>query len=422
MSLFFCKDTKDYWESCICLIDMVAFFASVEQLDYPELRGKAIGITNGVPNDGATIITSSYKAREFGIKTGTKIRDALVMCPDIIIRPSRPERYAALSKKIMTALNNDISPDQEIFSIDETFLDLTGVLRYFGSVRNITYKICESVFMSSGLRCSVGVSTGKLTAKYAASLGKGKITIIKPKDVEYIMGEASISDICGIGKRTTQYLNKHNVYKGKDLRKFPMSILAKKFGDHGRRLYLTCTKGIDPYPVIASTPDPKSIGHSKVLPPYTTNKELVRGIMRRLTERLSARLRDNHLVSDLYSIYFKTKDKTIEKKYKTLTPINNTSEIWDIVHEHFLLWKVEPLFKVGINAINLKIADESTQLDMFCIHKNKSQELIDYTKDEINKKFGKHSLQSATELFTKNANMTPVISFNYQPTGAKKSI
>ena len=266
------------------------------------------------------------------------------------------------------------------------------------------------------------VSTGKLTAKYAASLGKGKITIINPKDVEYIMGEADISDICGIGKKTAQYLNKHNVYKGKDLRKLPMSILAKKFGDHGRRLYLTCTKGIDPYPVITLTPDPKSIGHSKVLPPSTTNKELVRGVMRRLTERLSSRLRDNDLVSDLYSIYFKTKDKTIEKKYKTLTPINNTHEIWNLVNKHFSLWHLDPLFAVGLNAINLKMANESVQLDMFCMNQSKSPESIDHTKDEINKKFGKHSLQSATELFTKDANMTPVISFNYQPKGAKKSI
>ena len=201
-----------------------------------------------------------------------------------------------------------------------------------------------------------------------------------------------------------------------------MSILSKKFGDHGRRLYLTCTKGIDPYPVITSTPDPKSIGHSKVLPPYTTNKELVRGVMRRLTERLSARLRNNNLVSDLYSIYFKTKNTTIEKKYKTLTPINNTYEIWEIVIKHFSLWHLDPLFTIGLNAINLKMNNESVQLDMFCMNQSKSQEDIDKTKDAINKKFGKHALQSATELFTIDANMTPVISFNYQPEGAKKSI
>ncbi|MBI3546292.1 MAG: DNA polymerase IV, partial [Gammaproteobacteria bacterium] len=107
-----------YWPRAIIHIDMNAFFASVEQRDFPELRGKPVGVTNGVA--GTTLITCSYEARAVGVKTGMRIYEARKFCPSLIQRPARPKVYVGISTRIMHALR-DISPDVQVFSVDEAF-------------------------------------------------------------------------------------------------------------------------------------------------------------------------------------------------------------------------------------------------------------------------------------------------------------
>jgi DNA polymerase-4 len=423
MPNFYCPDTKAEWTNAIALVDMMAFFPSVEQLDDPTIRGKPVAVTNG--SSGSTIISCSYEARAFGIRTGTKMKDALLMCPELLHRPSRPERYAEISAKIMCALNYEVSPDQEIFSIDESFLDIKGVLSYFGSIQVIADIIRKTVYdASAGLRCSIGISSGKLTAKYCAKLNKGGTTIITPDKIKDHIASCPVGEICGIGKKTESYLNKCGVSVCSDLRKLPMSTLSNKYGDNGRRLYLVCTEGVDPYPVVTVQPDSKSMGHSKVLPPATIDKNLVRGIMRRLTERLASRLRRNELLSNHFKIEFKTDMGWVSQKYPLMPSTHETATIWGLVSKHFKQWDGDPLYQVGITAISLSSTKEPQQLDLFS-NTDKIQESnkkLDSVKDQINNRFGKYSIQSATELLTKDTNMVPVISFNYQPKGSKSSL
>src|SRR5205809_4368861 len=110
------------WSRAIILVDMNAFFASVEQYDHPELRGRAIAITNG--KQGTCIITSSYEARSYGIKTGMRLKEAKRLCRNLIQVPARPERYVKISTEIMEGLSY-LSPDIEVFSVDEAFIDIT---------------------------------------------------------------------------------------------------------------------------------------------------------------------------------------------------------------------------------------------------------------------------------------------------------
>ena len=106
-----CPDTKAEWPTAIALVDMMAFFPSCEQLDEPTLRGRPVAVTNGMA--GTTIISCSYEAREYGIRTGMRMKEALQDCPHLVHRPSRPHRYAEISAKIMTALNEEISPSKK---------------------------------------------------------------------------------------------------------------------------------------------------------------------------------------------------------------------------------------------------------------------------------------------------------------------
>tara|TARA_R110002167_G_scaffold355156_1_gene569398 strand:+ start:1583 stop:2851 length:1269 start_codon:yes stop_codon:yes gene_type:complete len=422
MEPFYCPDTKAEWTTAIALVDMMAFFPSCEQLDFPELRGRPIAVTNG--DAGTTIISSSYEARQFGIKTGMRMKEALYLCPEIIKRPSRPHRYAEISAKVMEALNVEISPDQEIFSIDESFLDLTTMLRYFGSVQVIADKIRKVVHEATGgLRCSVGISSGKLTAKYCAKLNKGGTTIINPDKIKDHIASCPIGEICGIGKKTEEFLKASGVETCQDMRNLPMAALSNKYGDSGRRLYLVCTEGHDPYPVVTEQPDPKSIGHSKVLPPATTDKPLVFGILRRLTERLSSRLRNNDLRTDNLTIGFKTDLAWVYGKYPNKPATDETAVIWSLVEKHFRKWDCEPIFQVSITATSLLSTLEPEQMDLFGeSHENTNNKKLDKVKDQINDRFGKHSAKSATEMLAKDVNLTPVISFNYQPKGTKKSL
>ena len=162
----------------IILVDMNAFFASVEQVDHPKLRKKPIAVTNGVV--GSTIITSSYEARACGVKTGMRLIEARQLCPDLIRVPARPERYAEVSTNIMHSLIA-VSPDVEVFSVDEAFIDVTGCQHAWDSAEEIGLKVKQCVNEASSVQCSVGISGDKTTAKYAAKLNKPDgLTIILP--------------------------------------------------------------------------------------------------------------------------------------------------------------------------------------------------------------------------------------------------
>lgn len=146
------------WPRAIILVDMNAFFASVEQYDKPEWRGRPVAITNGL--QGTCIITCSYEARAMGVKTGMRLKQGYEKCPTLIQCPAHPERYAEVSTSIMSALYN-ITPDVEVFSVDEAFLDVTHCQKILGSPEEIAHLIKQTVYNASGLLCSVGMSGDK---------------------------------------------------------------------------------------------------------------------------------------------------------------------------------------------------------------------------------------------------------------------
>ncbi|MBN4080676.1 DNA polymerase IV, partial [Beggiatoa alba] len=136
------------WPRVIILVDMNAFFASVEQYDRPEWRSRPVAVTNG--EIGTCIITSSYEARAYGIKTGMRLKAARKLCPDLIQCPARPERYAEVSSNIMSALQG-ITPDIEVFSVDEAFLDVTQCQQLLGSPEEMALLTKRTVFEASGI-------------------------------------------------------------------------------------------------------------------------------------------------------------------------------------------------------------------------------------------------------------------------------
>jgi len=225
------------WAKMIALVDMNAFFASVEQLDHPGWRGRPVAITNG--KIGTGIITCSYEARAYGIRTGMRLAEAREICPQLIQSPARPYRYADISRAIMHALEA-ITPDLEVFSIDEAFLDLSHCQRlYHYDPWHIGKKIKQVVFDNSGLLCSVGVSGDRSTAKWAAKQQKPNgLTVIKPELAGDALADIAVTELAGINKGIGRFLAQYGVFLCADMKKIPISVLAQRFGNPGRRIWL----------------------------------------------------------------------------------------------------------------------------------------------------------------------------------------
>ncbi len=210
------------WPRAIIHVDMNAFFASVEQLDNPELRGRPIGITNG--GRGTTIITSSYEARKYGVKTGMRVKEALQLCPQFIQVPARPERYAAVSTVVMTALI-DITPDVEVFSVDEAFLDITHCQSLWGPPEGVAERVHQIVRAASALPCSVGLAGDTTISKYASDLQKPNgLTIIRPWETVERMHDVPVTELCGIGPGIGAFLAARGVHTCGDMAKLPIGV------------------------------------------------------------------------------------------------------------------------------------------------------------------------------------------------------
>ncbi|WP_432772695.1 DNA polymerase thumb domain-containing protein [Francisella salimarina] len=407
------------WNSktCIALVDMQAFFPSCEQIDFPELMHKPVAVTNG--EAGTCIISSSYEARAYGVKTGMRMQEALRLCPEIIKRPSRPKRYAEISANIISALR-DITPDIEVFSIDECWINLYPVLDLYKGVENIATMIRQAVYDSSGgINCSIGISEGKLTAKFVAGINKGKTTIVPANKIKEYMAPYPLDKICGIGNRILQYLNDRGFKTIGDLQKVPHDVLTNRYGVVGKRLHSACN-GHDPVELITKESMPKSIGHSKQLPPFLRDRNIIESTLLHLTYRLTRRMRLLNIRSKSVRIYLLAKHKLIRNIYVFDQANNCNHEFIKAVKAHMRLYRGEPLLKLGIKCWELEYND-SQQLDLFAEPYDSKHLRCDIAMDKINQRFGDNTIRPAMEYMVDKLDLVPVIAFNFNATSKSKN-
>lgn len=400
----------------IGLVDLNSFFASIEQLDHPEWRGRPIGVTNGLR--GTCIITSSYEARAYGIKTGMRVKEARSLCPGFIQAPSRPSRYTTVSCAIMAALE-DISPDLEIFSVDEAFLDLTRCQSYYNSTAEaLGGRIKQTVFAASGLLCSVGISGDKTTAKYAAKLEKPDgLTVIDPWQAESVLAGVPVTDLCGIGDGIGAFLAARGVTRCGQMKDIPISAVAQRFGNPGRRLWLMA-QARDPEPVKQDEAPAKTLGHGKVIPPDTRSRELLAMYFLHMAEKVGRRLRKNGLEAQTFGFGLKTQLGGIGSKSRTVQATSDGYTIYRLA-EAFLTrhWRGEGSFQVQINALDPRPAAQ--QGDLFAASHTKADG-VNAVIDAINEKYGAFAVHRA-KLIERTA-APDVISPGWRPSGHRESI
>lgn len=409
------QQTK-HWPRAIILVDMNAFFAAVEQHDHPELRGQPLAITNG--RQGTCIITCSYEARVYGIKTGMRLKEGKARCPHLIQIPAHPERYAQVSHAIMNALT-DITPDVEIFSVDEAFLDVTHCQSLFGSPEIIGHLARQKVFEVSGLLCSIGISGDKTTAKYAAKLQKPNgFTVIPPWEAKARLKNVAVTELCGIASGVGNFLAKYGVYTCGDIEKVPISILAKRFGNLGRRIWYMC-QGADPESIHLSTPAPKSMGHGKVMPPNTKDKNTLLIYLQHMCEKLAARLRRHEMKAQHFFIGWRHQYLGwIGLDCKLVSPSNDGQELYK--HGVFVLQKVwdgGPVCQIQVTAKDPMPAN--LQYDFFETQKLR-RERLNAIMDDINERYGEFVIAPA--LLLRRSEMPNVIAPAWKPTGHRQTI
>ena len=403
------------WPRAIIHIDMNAFFASIEQLDRPELRGRPIGITNG--RVGTCIITSSYEARAHGIKTGMRVKEALRLCPDFIQVPARPERYVVVSTAIMDALNA-VTPDVEVFSVDEAFLDVTHCQSLWGPPEGIAERAMRVVRQATGLPCSVGLSGDKSTAKYASDLRKPNgITIIPPWETAQRLSDVPVTELCGVGAGVGAYLAARGVRTCGDMARIPVSELGRRFGDIGRRIWLMA-QGLDPLPVYTSVAPPKSVGHGKVMPPATRDREVILMYLEHMSFKVAVRLRRYNLAAQVFSIGLNSEYGWIGDHYRTEIPTNDSRPLVLLCHrmlaEH---WRGQGIHQVQVTATDPR--ELRAQADMFSPG-DPRRDSLNKAMDRINAKYGEFTLAPA--LLVNRSSMPNVISPAWKPFGHRQTI
>jgi len=403
------------WPRAIILVDMNAFFASVEQLDHPEWRGRPVAITNGLT--GTCIITSSYEARGYGVKTGMRLKQARRICPGLIQCPANPVRYAEISSRIMKSLE-DITPEIEIFSVDEAFLDVTRSQKLLGPPEKIAQLAKNKVFEASGVLCSVGVSGDKTTAKYAAKLNKPDgLTVIPPWLAEERLRPVKVTELCGISHGIGRFLSDRGVYVCGDMKKLPIGELAKRFGNLGRRIWFMC-QGQDPDELHQQIAAPKTVGHGKVMPPNTRDRNVLLTYLLHMSEKVVARLRRHDMVAQVFFIGLRTTEGWLGQKMKTALATNDGYLLRSLCHAVLdVYWDGQGIHQVQITAQDPRPIHN--QLDLFSEDTGK-HDAANQAMDKVNNRYGEFTLAPARLL--NRSSMPNVIAPAWKPFGHRQTI
>ncbi|MEX1001618.1 MAG: DNA polymerase IV [Crocinitomicaceae bacterium] len=340
-------------------IDMDAFYASVEQLDNPELKGKALAVGGG--SERGVVAAASYEARKFGVRSAMSGVLARKKCPELIFVKPRFDRYKEISEQIRSIFF-EYSDLVEPLSLDEAFLDVSENLHGHPSATAIAKEIRQRIFDETGLTASAGISINKFTAKIASDINKpnGQKTI-KPHEVEKFLEQLPISKFFGIGKKTAERMHAWGIFNGHQLKQHSEEFLIHNFGKTGRHYY-HIVRGIQHAPVRPKR-ERKSIGAERT---FFSNKILDQEIeteLARIAEILNERIEKSGKKGRTITLKVKFSDFTQITRSQTYDdPISDPDLILKTVIE---LWKAEEFKKsvrlLGISLTNFQADDPVPQ-------------------------------------------------------------
>ncbi|HWE97950.1 MAG TPA: DNA polymerase IV [Tepidisphaeraceae bacterium] len=372
-------------------VDMDAFFASVEQLDNPSLRGKPVLV--GYDGPRGVVAAASYEARQFDCHSAQPMSVAKRRCPHAVIVPVRFERYREVSQR-MFVLFDEFSPVVEPLSVDEAFLDLTGSEKLLGEAEAVARRLKARVRGELGLTASVGVAPNKFLAKLASDLRKPDgLVVVRAADVDTLLPPMPVTKLWGVGPATAERLRLVGVRTIGDLRNRPADVLDRILGGDADRL-LRLAHGIDDRPVVCDR-EAKSIGQEQTFGVDVEDAEEVRRVLFEQAEQVGRRLRKHALSARSVSLKIRFGDfETITRSTTLKEPIGGTAELWAAASGLFDAWAAQsfrPVRLIGMTAAQLGAG--GAQMGLFPDPADEKQKRVDAVADRIAAKFGASAIR-----------------------------
>ena len=373
----------------IALIDCDCFFVSCERKDNPELNGKPVCVMTGAGNKGI-IVSRAKEAKELGIKMGAPYFQVKPNFPTAICIPARHHRYAEISHEVMSTIKT-FSPDVEVTSVDEAYIDLTGLNKlYNATYTDIIKKIRQTVWDKVGIPVSIGLGTSKTLAKLASDKAKnnGGIFVIRPDKISDIVGNMAIEDVCGVGRQNSEHMKFSGIFTIKDFVEKDNALIRKAFGINGlslkQELLSMATSLVNSEPSA-----PQSIQDTRSFEDFTQSLEFLEHALNGHVHAACQKLRRWNGFCQEVEVMLKTKDfKYYATEAKLLNPTNSDQEVrkaalqlLKTLHRPNLIYR-----STGVTLKNLTYGQVQQSLfEEIKPHDDKLSHLV----DELEAKFGR---------------------------------
>ncbi len=385
-------------------VDMDAFYASVEQLDHPEYRGRPV-VVGADPKGGrgrGVVAACSYEARAFGIHSALPIGRAWQRCPGAVFLRPRMDRYARVSRRVFAVFER-YSDRVEPLSIDEAFLDLTGTERLLGPAVDAARRLKDEIRGEVGLVASVGVAPNKFLAKVASDLDKPDgFVVVRPGDEAAFLTPLPVRRLWGVGPRTATALERLGVRTVGDLARWRREDLRARFGELGDRIW-ALSRGVDDRPVVPGG-EPKSVGAEHTFDADATDPDEVRRTLLGLADKVAARLRRGGRVAG--GVTLKLRDDrfhTATRAARLAGPTDVGADLYDAALGLLAAvpsWlRRRPVRLVGIAATRLSLrAAAGGQLDLFAPAPDSRRREAALAVDRVHDRFGPGALRRAVHV------------------------
>jgi DNA polymerase-4 len=348
------------------LVDLDAFFASVEIRDNPALAGKPV-IVGALPGHRGVVSACSYEARKFGVHSAMPISQAYRRCPQGVYLLPRMERYSELSEKVMSILG-EYTPHLQRISIDEAFLDMSGTERLLGPPLAVGRKIKERVRSELGLALSIGIAPNKYLAKLASEAGKpdGLLQVLPGGEIRFLDG-LPLAKLWGVGEKTRLRLQELNITTIPELRRVPEDVLRSMMGEASGNYLHRVVRGEDPG-IYSLSPRSRSVSNETTFETDQKNAEAIRRTILELAEQVMYRLMREGLRSNTAVLKLRSADFTTTHAQRTVRHwLTSSDELYRLCLE--LLgqrWNGStPIRLVGVGTDNVVGGQEAVQQELF---------------------------------------------------------
>ncbi|MBI2193598.1 MAG: DNA polymerase IV [Planctomycetes bacterium] len=372
---------------------MDAFYASVEQRDHPDLRGKPV-IVGGSPESRGVVSAASYEARRFGVHSAMPAAHAKRLCPHAVFLPVRMQRYQEVSARIRSIFES-FTPLVEPLSLDEAFLDVTGSIRLFGPAAEIGRQIKEMVRQQTDLTVSIGIGPNMFLAKLASGYQKpdGFLEIREEEKLAFLE-PLDVTRLWGVGEATAQVLHESGVRTIGHLRNVPLSVLRSKLGKTADFL-LELAHGEDAREVVPDA-EAKSLGSESTYPEDVSDIESLETTALEHAEQVAFRVRSARLQARTVTLKLKFADFSLSTRSRTLADATDRTDViagtaLALLRRHDAA-RSRPVRLVGVSVSQLSAASER-QASLFGREEEERRRSLDRAVDEIRSKMGEDSIK-----------------------------